>query len=202
MKSLGLIPKITESTTNNKTCVDHIYTNIRHVESGVAETYYSHHKIVWAAITSTEIPSDFDSDEEFFHAQISSNHDDNDAFDASTDIESDSNSNQSEKANDDHTITIDKFGLNLGVIDHFGNVDYDADDEESLYNDEDASTKLFELDSVDSDDIALGFSALHCDLGITDCGWCEKCFGWTTDDSDVIDTDGLSFMLLLLASFF
>jgi hypothetical protein len=43
---------IRQSTTNNLTCIDHIYTNFppRNIQTGVFETYYTHHKAVWIAL--------------------------------------------------------------------------------------------------------------------------------------------------------
>ena len=35
------------STTDNNTCIDHIYTGIPNVTAGIWETYYSYHKAIW-----------------------------------------------------------------------------------------------------------------------------------------------------------
>lgn len=42
---------ISSYTTDNKTLIDHIYTNILHldIQSGVVETYFTDHKAVWAS---------------------------------------------------------------------------------------------------------------------------------------------------------
>ena len=42
---------ISSYTTDNKTLIDHIYTNILHldIQSGVLETYFTDHKAVWAS---------------------------------------------------------------------------------------------------------------------------------------------------------
>ena len=50
MKRYRLYPKIQQYTTDYRTCIDHIYTNIDGCVSGVGETYYSYHKIVWIAV--------------------------------------------------------------------------------------------------------------------------------------------------------
>ena len=50
MAAKGLICGIKQSTTNSRTCIDHIYTNLAGCTFGVGETYYSHHKIVWIAV--------------------------------------------------------------------------------------------------------------------------------------------------------
>ena len=38
-------------TTDKKTLIDHIYTNIIHldIQSGVLETYFTDHKVIWAS---------------------------------------------------------------------------------------------------------------------------------------------------------
>ena len=45
---------ISSFTTDNKTLIDHIYTNILHldIQSGVLETYFTDHKAVWASFHS------------------------------------------------------------------------------------------------------------------------------------------------------
>ena len=42
---------ISTYTTDNKTVIDHIYTNISHldIQAGVLETYFSDHKTVWVS---------------------------------------------------------------------------------------------------------------------------------------------------------
>ena len=42
---------ISTDTTDNKTVIDHIYTNISHsdIQAGVLETYFSDHKTVWVS---------------------------------------------------------------------------------------------------------------------------------------------------------
>ena len=42
---------ISSYTTDNKTLIDHIYTNILHldIQLGVLETYFTDHKAVWAS---------------------------------------------------------------------------------------------------------------------------------------------------------
>ena len=49
----GYHQHISTYTTNNMTCIDHIYSNIcePHIKTGVLETYYSDHKVIWIAIS-------------------------------------------------------------------------------------------------------------------------------------------------------
>ena len=46
---------ISTHTTDNKTVIDHIYTNISHldIQAGVLETYFTDHKAVWASFHDT-----------------------------------------------------------------------------------------------------------------------------------------------------
>lgn len=37
-------------TTDYNTAIDHIYTNIKNIKTGVSETYYSYHKAIWIAL--------------------------------------------------------------------------------------------------------------------------------------------------------
>ena len=43
-------------TTDNITCIDHIFTNIQHIKVQVLETYFTDHKSVCALIESFSIP--------------------------------------------------------------------------------------------------------------------------------------------------
>lgn len=50
MQGLGFQQIISEPTTNNKTMIDLIFINFNNIKnSGVLESYYSHHKAVWIA---------------------------------------------------------------------------------------------------------------------------------------------------------
>ena len=51
--SYGLMQRVNKATTDMRTCLDHIYTNIEDAEQavvGVSETYFSYHKAVWIAL--------------------------------------------------------------------------------------------------------------------------------------------------------
>ena len=50
MTAKGLTCGITQPTTNNRTCIDLIYTNMNCCVFGIGETYYSHHKAIWVAL--------------------------------------------------------------------------------------------------------------------------------------------------------
>jgi hypothetical protein len=43
---------ITDFTTDNKTLIDHVYTNLveEQVHAGILETYFSDHKAIWASL--------------------------------------------------------------------------------------------------------------------------------------------------------
>ncbi len=43
---------ITNYTTNSKTLIDHVYTNLmeQSVHAGILETYFSDHKAIWASL--------------------------------------------------------------------------------------------------------------------------------------------------------
>ena len=43
---------ISQYTTDNRTIIDHIYTNISdfHVTSGILETYFTDHKAIWLSL--------------------------------------------------------------------------------------------------------------------------------------------------------
>ena len=45
-----LAPVHKEQTTDYHTCLDHIYTNVQNFDSGVMETYWSDHKVIWIII--------------------------------------------------------------------------------------------------------------------------------------------------------
>ena len=55
VKDKGYKQVISTCTTDNKTVIDYIYTNISHldVQAGVLETYFSGHKAVWALFHDT-----------------------------------------------------------------------------------------------------------------------------------------------------
>ena len=50
MNSFGLKSKIQKYTTDFRTCIDHIYSNVENCLCDVGETYYSYHKVVWIAL--------------------------------------------------------------------------------------------------------------------------------------------------------
>ena len=50
MTSRGLLQVMNQFTTDARTTIDHIYTNIPHIITGVAETYFSYHKGIWIAL--------------------------------------------------------------------------------------------------------------------------------------------------------
>ena len=50
MVNMNLKQLITKPTTDMRTAIDHIYTDISNVTCGVSETYYSFHKVVWIAV--------------------------------------------------------------------------------------------------------------------------------------------------------
>ena len=50
MSSIGVKQQISEMTTDMRTAIDHIYSNLENTTCGVSETYYSFHKSVWIAI--------------------------------------------------------------------------------------------------------------------------------------------------------
>ena len=50
MSDLGLKQHISEMTTDMRTAIDHIYSNLENITCGVSETYYSYHKSVWIAV--------------------------------------------------------------------------------------------------------------------------------------------------------
>ena len=43
---------ITDFTTDNRTTIDHLHTNLMNEEihSGILETYFSDHKVIWASL--------------------------------------------------------------------------------------------------------------------------------------------------------
>ena len=50
MSDLGLKQHISEMTTDMRTAIDHIYSNLENITCGVSETYFSYHKSVWIAV--------------------------------------------------------------------------------------------------------------------------------------------------------
>ena len=46
----GLKQHINEMTTDMRTAIDHIYSNLENFTCGVSETYFSYHKYVWIAV--------------------------------------------------------------------------------------------------------------------------------------------------------
>ena len=55
MSDIGLTQHISEMTTDMRTAIDHIYSNLENVICGVAETYFSYHKSVWIAVHEWQI---------------------------------------------------------------------------------------------------------------------------------------------------
>ena len=55
MYGRGLTQMVHQCTTDMRTTLDHIYTNIQDVKIGITENYYSFHKGVWIAIMYTVI---------------------------------------------------------------------------------------------------------------------------------------------------
>ena len=55
VRDKGYKQLISTCTTDNKTAIDHIYTNISHfdVQAGVLETYFTDHKAVWVSFHDT-----------------------------------------------------------------------------------------------------------------------------------------------------
>ena len=50
MSDMGLKQHIEEMTTDMRTAIDHIYSNVESMMCGVSETYYSFHKSIWVAL--------------------------------------------------------------------------------------------------------------------------------------------------------
>ena len=50
MSGIGLQQHIKEMTTDMRTAIDHIYSNVENIICGVTETYYSFHKSIWVAL--------------------------------------------------------------------------------------------------------------------------------------------------------
>ena len=50
MSDMGLKQHIEEMTTDMRTAIDHIYSNVESMICGVSETYYSFHKSIWVAL--------------------------------------------------------------------------------------------------------------------------------------------------------
>ena len=50
MSDMGLKQHVSEMTTDMRTAIDHIYSNLENVTCGVSETYFSYHKSVWIAV--------------------------------------------------------------------------------------------------------------------------------------------------------
>ena len=50
MSNMGLQQHIKEMTTDMRTTIDHIYSNVESIMCGVSETYYSFHKSRWVAL--------------------------------------------------------------------------------------------------------------------------------------------------------
>ena len=50
MSDMGLNQHIEEMTTDMRTAIDHIYSNVETIMCGVSETYYSFHKSIWVAL--------------------------------------------------------------------------------------------------------------------------------------------------------
>ena len=50
MSGIGLQQHIKEMTTDMRTAIDHIYSNVENIMCGVSETYYSFHKYIWVAL--------------------------------------------------------------------------------------------------------------------------------------------------------
>ena len=50
MSNMGLQQHIKEMTTDMRTAIDHIYSNVESIMCGVSETYYSFHKSIWVAL--------------------------------------------------------------------------------------------------------------------------------------------------------
>ena len=49
MSDMGLKQHFSEMTTDMRTAIDHIYSNLENITCGVSETYFSYHKSVWIA---------------------------------------------------------------------------------------------------------------------------------------------------------
>ena len=50
MCDIGLKQHVSEMTTDMRTAIDHIYSNLENITCGVSETYFSYHKSVWIAV--------------------------------------------------------------------------------------------------------------------------------------------------------
>ena len=50
MSNMGLQQYIKEMTTDMRTAIDHIYSNVESIMCGVSETYYSFHTSIWVAL--------------------------------------------------------------------------------------------------------------------------------------------------------
>ena len=50
MSNMGLQQHIKEMTTDMRTAIDHIYSDVENIMCGVSETYYSFHKSIWVAL--------------------------------------------------------------------------------------------------------------------------------------------------------
>ena len=50
MSDMGLQQHVNEMTTDMRTAIDHIYSNLENITCGVSETYFSYHKSVWIAM--------------------------------------------------------------------------------------------------------------------------------------------------------
>ena len=50
MSDIGLKQHVSGMTTDLRTAIDHIYSNLENITCGVSETYFSYHKSVWIAV--------------------------------------------------------------------------------------------------------------------------------------------------------
>ena len=51
INELALEQMISSFTTDNRTLIDHLYTNLKEeIHAGTLETYFSDHKAIWASI--------------------------------------------------------------------------------------------------------------------------------------------------------
>ena len=50
MSDIGVIQHICEPTTDMRTLIDHVYSNLSNIICGTTETYFSFHKAIWIAL--------------------------------------------------------------------------------------------------------------------------------------------------------
>ena len=56
MSDIGLKQHVSEMTTDMRTAIDHIYSNLENITCGVSGTYFSYHKSVWIAVHEWHTP--------------------------------------------------------------------------------------------------------------------------------------------------